>query len=68
MDLELEMSDSLTLLDLPNTSDFQRTFTRHQGIVGDKIREVTTYEMDLAFSMELEASILYKKGEVYYES
>jgi len=43
-----DVSKSLTLLDLPKASNFQRTFTRHQGIIGDKIREVTAREMDLA--------------------
>ena len=63
-----DVSKSLTLLDLPKASNFQRTCTRHQGIIGDKIREVTAREMDLALLMEIEATILHEKGEEYYEA
>ena len=55
------------LIDLPNARNLSRNFSRHQELVGEKIRAIVMEEMDLALQMELKATIISEENEEYYE-
>ena len=46
------------LLDFPIGRNLTRNFSRHQEVVGDKIRDYIIKEMELALEMELKATVI----------
>ena len=63
-----DVSRRLSTFNLPNSRNFQRNISRHQGVVGDKIQAVAQQEMDLAMTMEIKATILHEEGEEFYNA
>ena len=56
------------LLGLPNGRNLTRSFSRHQEVVGEKIRKIAQREMDLALEMELNVTIIHEEGDAFYET
>ena len=57
----------LSMLDLPSGKHFQCNISRHQGVVGEKIRSVCNHEMALAMEKEIKETILHELGEDFYD-
>ena len=51
------------LLDLPHAIYLTQSFSCHQNIVGEKIQDIVTEEMDLALQLELKATMIHEGGE-----
>ena len=56
------------MMDLPKARNFTQSFSRHQDLVGQKIRETVMKEMDIALKMEIKATIVHKESEEFYET
>ena len=56
-----------TLLDLPNSISFHNHVYRRQGLISERIREVTTIEMEHAFNLEVKETIINEKGLEFYD-
>ena len=61
-----DASMRLSLLDLPASKHFQHNISRHQALIGEKIRNIAQKEIDLALEMEIKETIVNEKGEEYY--
>ena len=62
-----DASMRLSVLDLPASRNFQRSISRHQAFIGEKIQAVCRKEMDLALKMEIKETILHEKSDEYYK-
>ena len=56
------------MMDLPKARNLSRSFSRHQNLVGQKIRDTVIKEMDIALEMEIKATIEHDEGEEFYQT
>ena len=57
----------MSIMDLPNSSNFDRNISRHQTLIGKQIEAVTKHEMELAMATEIKETILHEESQEFYD-